>query len=56
VDPAQLTARDLSECRPGGLGIPFINALMDEWKLEPAPDGRGNVLRMRKRIGTGGHE
>jgi sigma-B regulation protein RsbU (phosphoserine phosphatase) len=56
VDPARLTARDLSECKPGGLGIPFINALMDEWKLEPAPDGHGNVLRMRKRIGTGGHE
>jgi len=56
VDPARLIARDLGECKPGGLGIPFINALMDEWKLEPAADGRGNVLRMRKRIGTGGHE
>lgn len=56
VDPARLTARDLSECKPGGLGIPFINALMDEWKLAPALDGHGNVLRMRKRIGTGGHE
>jgi sigma-B regulation protein RsbU (phosphoserine phosphatase) len=56
VDPARLTARDLSECKPGGLGIPFINALMDDWKLEAAADGRGNVLRMRKRIGTGEQE
>jgi sigma-B regulation protein RsbU (phosphoserine phosphatase) len=56
VDPARLTARDLSDCRPGGLGIPFINALMDEWRLEPAADGRGNVLRMRRRIGTGENE
>lgn len=56
VDPARLIARDLSECKPGGLGIPFINALMDEWKLEPAQDGRGNVLRMRKRIGIGERE
>ena len=56
VDPTRLTARDLSECKPGGLGIPFINALMDEWKLEPAADGSGNILRMRKRIGMGEHE
>jgi sigma-B regulation protein RsbU (phosphoserine phosphatase) len=56
VDLARVQARDLSDCRPGGLGIPFINALMDDWKLEPAADGRGNVLRMRKRIGTGEHE
>ena len=56
VDPARLTARDLSDCRPGGLGIPFINALMDDWKLEAAADGHGNILRMRKRVGAGEHE
>jgi sigma-B regulation protein RsbU (phosphoserine phosphatase) len=56
VDPTRLTARDLSECKPGGLGIPFINVLMDDWKLEAAADGRGNVLRMHKRIVSGEQE
>ena len=53
VDPACLKARDLSECRPGGLGLPFIAATMDTWQLEPAADGQGNVLRMHKRIEGG---
>ena len=50
VDPARLKTRDLSECRPGGLGVAFINALMDDWKLEPGQGGIGNILRMRKCI------
>ncbi|MBU6198559.1 MAG: ATP-binding protein, partial [Xanthomonadaceae bacterium] len=56
VDPACLRPRDLSECRPGGLGLPFIAATMDDWKLEPAADGRGNILRMHKRIHDGDGE
>jgi phosphoserine phosphatase RsbU/P len=50
VDPTRIRPRDLSECRPGGLGIAFIDALMDDWKLGPSADGTGNVLRMRKRL------
>jgi sigma-B regulation protein RsbU (phosphoserine phosphatase) len=50
VDPAKITSRDLSDCRPGGLGVPFIRALMDDWQFEPGTDGKGNVLRMRKRL------
>jgi sigma-B regulation protein RsbU (phosphoserine phosphatase) len=50
VDPARLKPRDLAECRLGGLGLPFIDALMDEWQLAPAADGTGNVLRMWKRL------
>ncbi len=53
VDAGKLKPRDLSECRPGGLGLPFIDALMDDWKVKPATNGKGNVLRMRKRIGLG---
>lgn len=49
VDPTKLKPRDLSECRPGGLGINFIDATMDAWAITPRADGRGNVLRMRKR-------
>jgi hypothetical protein len=48
VDPARVKPRDLSDCRPGGLGVNFIDALMDDWQLAPRAGG-GNVLRMRKR-------
>ena len=50
VDTEKLKPRDLSECRPGGLGLPFIDALMDDWKLKPSSKGKGNVLRMRKKV------
>ncbi len=59
VDPDKITARDLGECQPGGLGVPFIRTLMDDWELQPAPGGNGNILRMRKRLqasGTGDTE
>ena len=50
VDAAKLKPRDLSECKPGGLGLPFIDALMDEWKMRPGGKGKGNILRMLKRL------
>jgi sigma-B regulation protein RsbU (phosphoserine phosphatase) len=53
VDPVCMKARDLSECRPGGLGLPFINAVMDDWIIEPGEAGQGNILRMHKRIEFG---
>jgi sigma-B regulation protein RsbU (phosphoserine phosphatase) len=53
VDARTLKPRDLSECRPGGLGLPFIDALMDEWKLRPSGRRKGNVLRMVKRLTHG---
>ncbi|MEO8802671.1 MAG: SpoIIE family protein phosphatase [Rudaea sp.] len=56
VDPNRLKARDLNECKPGGLGVAFIDSLMDDWKLEPCAGGKGNVLRMRKYIGNGDDE
>ena len=49
VDPACVRPRDLSECRPGGLGINFIDETMDGWRLRPLKRRRGNVLTMRKR-------
>ncbi len=55
VDVQKLQPRDLAECRPGGLGLPFINALMDDWKVQPAASGKGNVLRMRKRLVQADH-
>ena len=52
VDPKRVQPRDLDECRPGGLGVAFIDSLMDEWRIEPAHGGKGNVLHMRKRFVT----
>jgi hypothetical protein len=42
--------RDLDETRPGGLGINFIDTLMDSWSLQPLTDRAGNLLTMRKRL------
>ncbi len=50
VDPAKVCPRDLDETRPGGLGINFIDTLMDSWSLQPLPEGKGNLLLMRKRL------
>lgn len=55
VDPARVRPRDLSECRPGGLGINFIDQTMDFWRLRPLRRG-GNLLVMRKRIRARPHE
>lgn len=50
VDPARVRPRDLSECRAGGLGVNFIDELMDAWRIEPLPGNRGNVLSMHKHL------
>ncbi len=50
VDVACIKPRDLSECRPGGLGVNFIDALMDEWFIETLPRRCGNRLTMRKKL------
>lgn len=49
VDPAKIKPRDLSDVRPGGLGVHFIEELMDSAEFRPNPDGIGNVLEMTKR-------
>ncbi|WP_395792743.1 SpoIIE family protein phosphatase [Aquimonas sp.] len=51
VDPEAIRPRDLDECRPGGLGVCFIDALMDSWRISPLAGG-GNRLLMRKRLET----
>ncbi len=48
VDPTHVRPRNLDECRPGGLGVCFIDALMDDWRLTPLLGG-GNRLQMFKR-------
>ena len=49
VDPEQIKARDLDDVRPGGLGIHFIENLMDSAVFLPGADGIGNILQMTKR-------
>ncbi|MCB1555201.1 MAG: SpoIIE family protein phosphatase [Xanthomonadales bacterium] len=49
VNADQIKPRNLEECRPGGLGINIIDALMDEWAFTPREEG-GNRLRMRRRL------
>lgn len=46
VDPGCVKPRDLSECRPGGLGVNIINETMDRWRLRPLRRHCGNVLTM----------
>lgn len=51
VDPTCLKPRDLRECRPGGLGLNFIDQVMDRWEfLRPDDGGLGNVLHMSRKI------
>ena len=53
VNPACIRPRDLSECRPGGLGVNIIDETMDRWSLRPLKHRAGNVLCMRKNLGRG---
>jgi len=50
IDPADITARDLTIVRPGGLGVPLIHAVMDQVKYKHRQNGTGNVLEMTKHI------
>jgi anti-sigma regulatory factor (Ser/Thr protein kinase) len=50
VDPACVKPRDLSVCRPGGLGINIIDDTMDQWRLRPLKRHCGNVLTMARRL------
>ncbi len=50
VDPECIKPRDLNECRPGGLGINFIDSVMDQWQFRSPLQGEGNVLEMRVKI------
>jgi sigma-B regulation protein RsbU (phosphoserine phosphatase) len=51
IDPSRVQPRPLEDVRPGGLGVHFIRSVMDDSSYQPGPGGRGNLLRMRKRIG-----
>ncbi|HXV35833.1 MAG TPA: ATP-binding protein [Myxococcota bacterium] len=50
IDPERVRPRDLDDIRPGGLGTHFIRRVMDEVEFCRPPSGRGNLLRMVRRI------
>lgn len=50
VDASCIKPRDLEECRPGGLGINFIDCVMDSWEFLRPAEGPGNILQMTKKI------
>jgi len=49
VDPEKIRGRDLSELRPGGLGIHLIHSVMDEVFYIDEP-GCTNCLVLKKRL------
>ena len=50
VDAARIRAKPLGECRSGGFGIALIGEIMDDWRIDPIPGGKGNRLILRKRV------
>ncbi|NIP73555.1 MAG: ATP-binding protein [Gammaproteobacteria bacterium] len=54
VEESAIRSRDLSDIRPGGLGVHLIREVMDAAGFVPPPQGAGNVLEMRKRIQPAG--
>ena len=50
VDIKNVHSRDLDDVRPGGLGVHFINELMDSVEFLGGGNGRGNILKMKKQI------
>lgn len=51
VDPATIRSRELSDIRPGGLGVHIIREMMNEVAYEPRPSG-GMRLTLVKYITT----
>ena len=50
VDPSTIKPRPLAELRPGGLGVHFIQCIMDEYRFTVPRGGTGNLLIMRKKV------
>jgi len=50
VDKTKIKSRSLEDVRPGGLGVYFIQQLMDEVDFCTPPEGYGNLLYMSIRL------
>ncbi|MCA0200509.1 MAG: SpoIIE family protein phosphatase [Proteobacteria bacterium] len=50
VDPETIRPRDITEIRPGGLGVHLIKSVCDEANFVPPPPGVGNLFKLTKRL------
>lgn len=50
IDKSNVKSRSLEDVRPGGLGVHFIEQLMDEMEFCVPPEGYGNMLYMSIRM------
>ena len=50
VDPTKIKSRDLSEIRPGGLGVHLIKSVCDDASFLQPPAGVGNLFKLTKRL------
>ena len=55
VDPSEIRPRELSEVRPGGLGVHFIREVMDSVVFEDCGE-EGTCLFLEKRISSGAQD
>jgi hypothetical protein len=52
VDPENIRSRELTDVRPGGLGVHLIKSVCDDAKFMPPPPGVGNLFKLTKRLPT----
>lgn len=52
VDPETIRPRDITEVRPGGLGVHLIKSVCDDARFIPPPPGVGNLFKLTKRLPT----
>jgi len=50
VDCSTIKSRDLTDIRPGGLGVHLIHEVMDEVSYLPGSNGSGNIVIMKVSI------
>lgn len=50
IDTKKVKSRDLTDIRPGGLGVYLIQQIMDTMRFEKPPEGAGNMLVMTKKL------
>jgi serine/threonine-protein kinase RsbW len=50
VDPGGIEADGFSAPLEGGMGLSIMRAIVDELEVRAGADGRGTVVRMRKRL------
>lgn len=50
VDPEKIKSRNLEDIRPGGLGVYLMQSVMDDFRLDQSPEGKGNRWIFRKKI------